>query len=115
MRGAAHSIVVCNARLKRGSNVLIICGRHNKGFAEELMLECYARHAFPHLWMFDGDLAKKARATIGNVEAKLPRHTRSLLEQSDVIIWLTQFENPRPYQPNSEQTFAPFGIESPIL
>jgi leucyl aminopeptidase (aminopeptidase T) len=45
--------------------------------------------------MFDEELAKKTRATIEGVEARLPKHTRSLLEQSDVVIWLTQFENPK--------------------
>ena len=59
------------------------------------MLECYREHAYPYLWMFDEDLLKKAQKVAKDTETKLPRHVRSLLENSDLVIWLTQFENPK--------------------
>jgi leucyl aminopeptidase (aminopeptidase T) len=45
--------------------------------------------------MFDEDLLKKAQKVAKNAETTLPRHVRSLLENSDLTIWLTQFENPK--------------------
>jgi leucyl aminopeptidase (aminopeptidase T) len=45
--------------------------------------------------MFDEDLLKKAQKVAKNAETRLPRHLRSLLENSDLTIWLTQFENPK--------------------
>jgi len=96
MKEAAHSVVARCAFLKKESNVLIICGKHNSTFAEYLMRECYARHAYPHLWVFDENLLpKKTKRVAENIEATLPKHTRSLLENSDLVIWLSQFENPK--------------------
>ena len=86
MKEAAHSIVTRCACLKKGSNALIICGKHNSAFAEHLMRECYAEHAYPHLWVFDeNSLPKKAKIVAENIEAMLPKHTRSLLENSDLV------------------------------
>jgi len=95
MKEAASSMVTRCACLKKGFNVVIICGRHNRAFAEDLMLECYAEHAFPHLWMFDEILIKNAQKIAKDAGTELPRHVRSLLANSDLVIWLTQFENPR--------------------
>jgi leucyl aminopeptidase (aminopeptidase T) len=95
LKEAAHSIVARCAFLKKEFNVLVICGRHSRAFAEDLMLECYREHAYPYLWMFDEDLLKKAQKVAKDTETKLPRHVRSLLENSDLVIWLTQFENPK--------------------
>jgi len=96
MKEAAHSIVTRCACLKKGSSILIICGKHNSAFAEHLMRECYAEHAYPHLWVFDeNSLPRKAKIVAENIEAMLPKHTRSLLENSDLVFWLSQFENPK--------------------
>ncbi len=96
MKKTAHSIVTRCACLKKGSNLLIICGKHNSAFAEHLMRECYAKHAFPHLWVFDENLLpKKTKRVTEGTEAMLPKHTRSLLENSDLVFWLSQFENPQ--------------------
>jgi leucyl aminopeptidase (aminopeptidase T) len=95
LKETARSIVARCACLKKGFNVVVICGRHNRAFAEDLMLECYREHAYPYLWMFDEDLLKKARKAAKDAETKLPRHACSLLENSDLTIWLTQFENPK--------------------
>jgi leucyl aminopeptidase (aminopeptidase T) len=60
------------------------------------MRECYAKHAYPHLWVFDENLLpKKDKIVAKNIEAVLAKHTRSLLENSDLVIWLSQFENPK--------------------
>ena len=95
MKATAHAIVAQVACLRRGLNTLIICGKHNVAFAEFLMKECYDEHAFPHLWMWDENLLSvvSKRAAQG-LNAEIPKHTLSLLTSSDLVIWLTQFENP---------------------
>jgi leucyl aminopeptidase (aminopeptidase T) len=96
MKEAAHSTVTRCACLKKGMSTLIICGEHNRVFAEYLMRECYAKHAHPHLWVFDENLLpKKTKKVAESVEVVLPKHTRSLLENSDLVFWLSQFENPK--------------------
>jgi leucyl aminopeptidase (aminopeptidase T) len=96
MKEAAHSIVTRCACLKKGMNTLIICGKHNSAFAEHLMQECYTKHAYPHLWVFNEKLLpKKTKSAARDTEAILPKHTRSLLENSDMVFWLSQFENPK--------------------
>jgi leucyl aminopeptidase (aminopeptidase T) len=96
MKEAAHSIVTRCACLKKGLNTLVICGEHNRAFAEHLMRECYAKHAYPHLWVFNENLLpKKTKSVARGTEAILPKHTRSLLENSDLVFWLSQFENPK--------------------
>jgi hypothetical protein len=96
LKEAAHSIVTRSACLKKGSNILLICGKHNCGFAEHLMRECYAERVFPHLWVFDENLLpKKAEVVTEDIKAVLPKHTLSLLENSDLVFWLSQFENPK--------------------
>jgi hypothetical protein len=96
LRKAARSIVSCSSCPKKGSNVLIICGKHNITFAEYLVTECYAKNISPHLWMWDENLLSSSRKSENETAImKLPTHTQSLLENSNVIIWMTQFENPR--------------------
>ena len=96
MKEAARSTVNRCACLRKGMSTLIICGKHNLAFAEYLMRECYAKHAYPHLWVFDEHLLlKKTKTTDEKTKAILPKHTRSLLENSDLVFWLSQFENPK--------------------
>jgi leucyl aminopeptidase (aminopeptidase T) len=96
MTEAAYSIATRGARLKKGSEILIICGKHNSAFAERLMRECYVEHTYPHLWVWDENLLpNRAKIVDEDAEAKLPRHTQCLLENSDLVMWLTQFENPK--------------------
>ena len=98
MRKAAHSVVTSSACLGLGAveNVLIICGKHNSSFAEYLVTECCLKQVSPHLWMWDENLLPKNKRTAAEiVTAKIPEHTRSLLQDSDLVIWLTQFENPK--------------------
>lgn len=95
LKEAAHSIVTRCASLRKGWNVVVICGRHNNAFAEDLVLECYREHAYPYLWTFDENLLKKAQPVARDAGTKLPEHVRSLLKNSDLVIWLTQFENPK--------------------
>ncbi len=98
MRKAARSVVTRSACLRLGTikNVLIICGKHNSAFAEYLVTECYSKQVLPHLWMWNENLLPRDRGTVAiNEPVKIPENTRSLLESSDLVIWLTQFENPR--------------------
>lgn len=96
MKEAAHSIVTRVACVKKVPNVLVICGKHNSAFAEYLMRECYAERVFPHLWVWDENLLPgKGKIVAEAGIASLPEHTHSLLKSSGLIIWLTQFENPK--------------------
>ena len=93
MRQVAEAIVTKVACLKKNSNVLVICGVHNQSLAEQIMLQSYVAEARPFLWIFNERffLRDSQFATAGSL-AVLPVHTRSLLEKSDVVIWLSQFD-----------------------
>lgn len=98
MRKAARSVVTRSACLMLGriKNVLIISGKHNSAFAEYLVTECYSKQVLPHLWMWNENPLPRDRGTVAiNEPVKIPENTRSLLESSDLVIWLTQFENPK--------------------
>jgi len=89
---AGRAIVTRAASVKKNSNLLIICGVHNKNLAEQLMLQAYAAGAHPFLWVFDErPFLRHSRFLSSNSMGSLPSHTRSLLEKSDVVIWLSQF------------------------
>ena len=109
MRGTARGIVASVACLRKKSNVLIICGLHNKVFAEYITLESYRVGAYPYLWMFDENFFLKYSNIISeDVIAILPEHTRSLLENSDVAIWLSQFEDFEKFPANIRKAFVSF-------
>ncbi|MEM3730724.1 MAG: aminopeptidase [Candidatus Bathyarchaeia archaeon] len=92
MRKVAHTIVSSIACLKEKMNVLIICGLHNKTLAEYITLESYVVGAYPHLWVFDEKIFLRCEKIPSETVVKvLPEHVRSLLMNSDVIIWLSQF------------------------
>lgn len=94
MRKAARAIVTSIACLKEKFNVLIISGLHNKTLAEHIMLESYVVKAYPYLWVFDEKiLLKYAKVLSKDTIAFLPKHVRSLLENSNVIIWLSHFDD----------------------
>jgi aminopeptidase len=109
MRQAAEAIVNKAAFLRKGCNVLVICGLHNKGFAEGLVLESYAACAYPYLWVFDENLLLQRLISVSEeTVATLPDHVRSLLERSDVIIWLSQFENLERFPPSFRKAVCSF-------
>lgn len=94
MRESAHVIVISVACLRKKSNVLIVCGLHNKVFTEYIMLESYVVGAYPYLWVFDENFFLKCSNIISeDVISVLPEHASSLLKKSDVVIWLSQFED----------------------
>jgi leucyl aminopeptidase (aminopeptidase T) len=90
MQEAASILITDAACLKEKSNVLVICGLHNKMVAEHIVSECQAKGANPHLWVFD---ERTFRKPANNVAAILPIDTCVLLKRSDLIIWLSQFED----------------------
>lgn len=93
MKEAAEAIVTKAACLKKKSNVLIICGVHNQDLAEQIMLQSCAAEAYPFLWIFNERLfLRDSQLAPTDSIATLPVHTRSLLEKSDVVIWLSQFD-----------------------
>lgn len=111
LKEAAHTLVTRCACSKKGLNILIICGKHNSAFAENLMLECYKRHAYPYLWVFDENLLRRAEVVPKKVKDKVPKHIRSLLENSDLVVWLTQFENPKSAPTDLGNAFCSFWDE----
>jgi len=109
MKDAARVIVSNIVCLKKKSNVLVICGLHNKILAEHIMLESYAMRAYPHLWMFDEKLFLKYVNNLSEETiAILPEHLRSLLENSNVIIWLSQFDDLEKFPTNIRKAILSF-------
>jgi leucyl aminopeptidase (aminopeptidase T) len=93
-RNAAHTIVHNIACLRENTTVIVICGLHNKRFAEDITLESHLMGAQPFLWVFNEKTILENSDTVYEQElATLPRHTEALLEKSDVIIWLSQFKD----------------------
>lgn len=106
---AANTIVTGVACLKEDFNVLIICGLHNKNLAEYITLESYTVGAYPYLWVFDEKIfSKRAKTPSENVIRVLPKHVRSLLRDSDVIIWLSQFGDLRKIPKNVKKAMFSF-------
>jgi len=92
MERVARVIATRVACLREGLNVLIISGLHNKALAERIMRESYAVGAHPYLWMFEEEFFLKYGGNLSkDAIASLPKHLRALLEESDVILWLSQF------------------------
>ena len=93
LKESAHVIVTDVARLRKRPNVLIICGPHNKVLAEYIMLESQRIGARPNLWTFDEDFFVKSLTASKNLTTTILKHVQSLVEKSNVIIWLSQFED----------------------
>jgi leucyl aminopeptidase (aminopeptidase T) len=109
MKEAAHAIITRVACLRRNSNLLIVCGFHNKAFAERLMLESYVVGAHPYLWVFDEKFfLKYSKKFPENAVATLLVHLRSLLENSNVIIWLSQFDDLEKFPANIRKAIVSF-------
>lgn len=109
IREAAHTIVADIACLKEKFNVLIICGLHNKDLAEYITLESYAVGAYPYLWVFDEKVfLKHAKIPSENVVKVLPKHVCSLLMDSDVIVWLSQFGDLRKFPKHVKKAMFSF-------
>jgi len=109
MKDAAHAIVTNIARLKEKFNVLIICGLHNKTLAEHIMLESYVVRAYPYLWVFDEKFfLKHVKFFCEDGIAILPEHLCSLLENSNVIIWLSQFGDLEKFPPDVRKAMISF-------
>lgn len=109
MREATRAIVTSIACLKEKFNVLVICGLHNKMLAEHIMLESYAVKAYPHLWVFDETFfLKYAKSFSKEAIAILPEHVRSLIKNSDIIIWLSQFDDIEKFPINVKKAIVSF-------
>jgi len=109
MREAARAIVTSVACLKEKFNVLVISGFHNKTLAEHITLESYAVRAYPYLWVFDERFfLKHVKILSEDTIAILPEHLRSLLENSDVIIWLSQFDDLEKFPPDVRKAMISF-------
>lgn len=94
LKESGHVIATSVAALRKRPNVLIICGPHNKVLAEYIMLESQRIGAHPHLWAFDEDHFLKSPKTVSeNLKNMFLERPHSLVEKSNVIIWLSQYEN----------------------
>ena len=59
------------------------------------MTEYHKKNAYPHLWLWDENLLRtKGSVEVEAIMAKLCRQTLPLLENSALVVWLIQFENP---------------------
>ena len=98
MKEAAHAIVNNIACLKGKSNVLIICGLHNKIIAEHIKQESYEVNAYPHFWVFDEKFLLKYITIISDDTVTiLPENLHSLLDNMDIVIWLSQYDDLNKY------------------
>jgi len=94
VREAAWALINGIARPKWKGTVFVICGLHNRWFAEALMLASHRVGAEPHVWVFDEDsFAKNLEAASEKAVPMVPVVERSLLERSDVVFWLSQFDS----------------------
>ena len=109
MKKVAHTIATSIACLKEKSKVLVICALHNRMLAEYIVLESYALKAYPYLWVFDEKLfLRYARSFSDEAIATLPEHVCSLIRNSDVIIWLSQFDDIGKLPANVEEAIISF-------
>jgi len=109
VRETARAIVTSIACLKEKFNVIVICGLHNKTLAERITLESYALRAYPYLWVFDEKFFMKYAETFSeDAIAILPEHVRSLLENSDVVVWLSQFDDLEKFPPGVRKAMISF-------
>jgi len=109
MKKVARTIATSIACLKEKSKVLVICAPHNRMLAEHIVLESYALKAYPYLWVFDEKLfLRYARNFSDEAIATLPEHVCSLIRNSDVIIWLSQFDNTGRLPANVEEAIISF-------
>jgi len=93
LRETAHVIVTRAACLRKGRDALVICGPHNKVLAQYIMLEAQRVGSQPSLWEFNEDFFRESleKASENSLSAILA-HTHSLVDKSNAIIWLSQFD-----------------------
>ena len=93
LRETAHAIVTRAACLRKGRDALVICGPHNKVLAQYIMLEAQRVGSQPSLWEFNEDFFRESleKASENSLSAILA-HTHSLVDKSNAIIWLSQFD-----------------------
>jgi leucyl aminopeptidase (aminopeptidase T) len=109
LKETAHVIVTRAACLKKGRDALVICGPHNKVLAQYIMLEAQRVGSQPFLWEFNEDFFRESfeRAS-GNSMSSVLGQMRSLVEKSDTIIWLSQFENVERFPANIRKAIYSF-------
>lgn len=109
LKESAHVIVTSVASLRKRPSVLIICGSHNKVLAEYIMLESQRVGAHPYLWVFDEDFYVKSSGTAPqSLTTAALKHMCSLVEKSNVILWLSQFEDTQRIPANVRKTVYSF-------
>ena len=109
LKEAAHVIVTSVAGLRKRPSVLVICGPHNKILAQYIMLESPRVGAHAFLWEFDeGFFLESLKNASEKPLAAVLSKARSLVEKSDVIIWLSQFEDVERFPVNVREVVYSF-------
>ena len=63
-------------------------------FADYIALESYRMGSYPYIWVFDEVFfVNYSKMFSEEVISVLPKHVCSLINESDIVIWLSQFEN----------------------
>jgi leucyl aminopeptidase (aminopeptidase T) len=94
LKETAHVIVTSAACLRKGRDALVICGSHNKVLAQYIMLEAQRVGSQPFLWEFNEDFFRESfEKASGNTLSAVLLQMRSLVDKSNAIIWLSQFDD----------------------
>jgi leucyl aminopeptidase (aminopeptidase T) len=94
LKETAHVIVTRAACLRRGRDALVICGPHNKVLAQYIMLEAQRVGSQPFLWEFNEAFFKGSfEGTSEDPLSAALGQARSLVEKSNAVIWLSQFDD----------------------
>jgi leucyl aminopeptidase (aminopeptidase T) len=109
LKETAHVIAASAACLRKGRDALIICGPHNKVLAQYIMLEAQRVGSQPFLWEFNEDFFRESfEKPSENPLSTVLVQTRSLVEKSDAIIWLSQFEDVEKFPANIRKAIYSF-------
>jgi len=109
LKETAHVIVTRVACLRKRRGVLVICGPHNKILAQYIMLEAQRVGARPFIWEFNEDFFRDSfEKTSENQLGAVLDQARSLVEKSDAIIWLSQFEDVERFPANTRKAIYSF-------
>lgn len=83
------------AGVREGELVTILGGAHNLEFCESLALACYRLGAVPVLSVTSDEYEHKRLTLLSTDDlARTPRHLMEMIKESDVVIWLSPFEDP---------------------
>jgi hypothetical protein len=109
MRGAAGVLVRDVACVRKKDNAVVVCGLHNRAFAECLVSKLRVAGAIPSFWVFDEGmyLGKSVRVVEAGLAADLEKW-RGVLGGADVVVWLSQFDDLERFSGRARKCFCGF-------